>query len=107
MSLNYVVLTLDLYDGSGNFPTSGTATFIPSAVLTDAGTAIIGQIPVVVSFHAAAVPVVKLLATDNAGITPLSWTWGVTFAGVTGAPALSNFSLAYANGASQFLSQVD
>jgi hypothetical protein len=35
MALQYVTLTLDLFDGAGNFPAAGTASFTPSAVLTD------------------------------------------------------------------------
>ena len=106
MALNYVTLTLDLYDGTGNSPTSGTATFVPSAVLTDAGVGMFGQQPIVVAFKPGAAPVVKLLATDNAGIQPGGWTWNVTFSGISGAPAAANFALAYASGAAQFLSAV-
>ena len=51
MSLNYVSLTLDLYDGQGNPVTQGTATLVPSTVLTDtADHEIIGLTPLVASF---------------------------------------------------------
>ena len=37
MPLNYVTLTLDLYDGQGDPEIRGSASLVPSAVLTDAG----------------------------------------------------------------------
>ena len=91
--LNYLTLTLDLYDGQGNYPVSGSAAFTPSAVLTDAGVEVIGQQPVTAVFRAAAMPSMKLLATDSAGPLPTGWTWGVAFSGVTGAPAAFSFFL--------------
>ena len=106
MTLNYVRLTLDLYDGQGNFPVSGLATFTPSAVLTDAGAEIVGQQPVVAVFHAAGVPSVSLLATDNSGPLPGGWTWSVSFSGITGAPAAFSFFLPFSGGASQLLSSL-
>jgi hypothetical protein len=106
MSLNYVTLTLDLYDGQGNPVIAGTASFTPSAVLTDAGVEIVGQQPVTAVFHAAALPAVKLLATDNSGPAPSGWTWSVTFSGITGAPASFSFFLPYAGGATQLLSSL-
>lgn len=105
-ALAYVTLTLDLDDGSGNYPVSGTASFVPSAVLTDAGVAVIGQQPVTVSFRAGSLPVVSLLATDNSGPLPTGWTWGVTFSGITGAPAGFSFFLPYASGATQVMSDL-
>ena len=93
MTLSYVTLTLDLYDGQGNYPVSGTATFTSPAVLTDAGVEITGQIPVITSFQAGSLPSVSLLATDNSGPLPSGWTWGVSFSGITGAPAAFSFSL--------------
>lgn len=104
MTLNYVTLTLDLYDGSGNYPVSGTASFAPSAVLTDAGAEIVSQQPITVTFRAGSLPTVPLLATDNSGPLPAGWTWGVTFDGITGAPAGFSFFLPYTDGASQVLS---
>jgi hypothetical protein len=102
---DFVQLTLDLYDGAGNYPSSGTATFTPSAVLTSPGNGMTGQIPVVASFRGTLVTV-SLLATDNEGITPADWTWGVSFSGVAGAPAPFSFPLAYADGSSQSLSSL-
>jgi hypothetical protein len=93
MALAYVTVILDLYDGSGNYPVSGTASFTPSAVLTDAGVEITGQQPVTVAFRAGSLPSVSLLATDTPGPQPAGWTWGVTFAGITGAPAPFSFFL--------------
>jgi hypothetical protein len=105
VALNYVTLTVDVYDGQGSYPVTGTATFTPSAVLTDTSDhEYIGQIPVVVSFSASGIRTVRLLATDNSALSPGGWSWQVAFAGFTGAPASFNFFLAYANGAAQYLS---
>jgi hypothetical protein len=93
MSLAYVDLVLDLYDGSGNYPVSGTASFVPSSVLDDPGVEVTGQMPVTTSFRAGSLPAVSLLATDNPGPLPAGWTWGITFAGITGAPAAFSFFL--------------
>ena len=104
---DYVTLTLDLADGEGSYPAAGTASFIPSAVLTGPGIAVVGRIPVTATFRPGAGPVtVRLLATDNTGFTPSPWTWAVTFSGVPGAPGPSSFPLPYADGASQSLSEV-
>lgn len=94
MALNYVTLTPDVFDGQGNIPTTGTATFTPSAVLTDStDLEIIGQQPIVASYRLAGLPPVSLLATDSSGPVPTGWTWGVTFSGITGAPASFSFFL--------------
>ena len=106
MTLNYVTLTLDLYDAQGNPAIAGTATFTPSAVLTDAGVEIADQQPIVAVFHAAALPTVKLLATDNSGPLPAGWTWSVAFSGRTGAPSSFSFFLPYTGGSSQLLSNL-
>jgi hypothetical protein len=105
VALNYVTLTVDVYDGSGNYPTTGTATFTPSSVLTDSTDhEYIGQIPVVVSFRAPGLPTVRLLATDNASVLPSGWAWQVSFTGFPGPPATFSFFLPYSGGASQYLS---
>ena len=44
MSLEYLTLVLDLYDGQGNPVITGSAAFTPSAVLTDAGVEITAQV---------------------------------------------------------------
>ena len=77
MSLNYVTLTLDVYDGQGNPMTKGTATFTPSAQLTDTTDhQITGLTPVTATFRpGTAPPVVKLLATDNSAPLPAGWAW--------------------------------
>lgn len=106
MPLNYVTLTLDLYDGQGNYPFSGSASFVPSAVLTDAGVEIVGQQPITAVFRAGSVPSVKLLATDNSGPVPAGWTWQVSFSGITGAPSPFSFFLPFTGGSSQLLSSL-
>ena len=105
MTLQYVTLTLDVYDGQGNPMTKGTATFTPSVQLTDATDhELITQLPIVASFQVSgSLPTVKLLATDNGAPLPLGWGWTVTFDGAS-APAGFSFFLPYSNGASQYLS---
>jgi hypothetical protein len=91
--LNFVTLTLDLSDGSGNLPgRTCSASCVPSAVLTDSGVTIIDQAPVSVAFSGIAAPPVKLLATDNPGPQPPGWTWGVTLTG-PGMPGPFSFFL--------------
>ncbi len=52
MSLEYVELTLDLYDGQGNPVTQGTATLTPTQVLTDTTDhEITGLTPVTATFR--------------------------------------------------------
>jgi hypothetical protein len=93
VSIAYVSLLLDLFDGQGNQAVSGSAVFTPSAVLTDAGVEVADQYAVTGVFRAGSLPSVKLLATDGAGLLPTGWTWGVAFAGRAGAPAGFNFFL--------------
>lgn len=105
MALNYVNLTADLFDGQGNVLAAGTATFTPTAQLTDtADHEIVTLAPVTAAFKPTASPVVKLLATDNGAPLPGGWGWTVTFSGVPGNPASFTFFLPFAAGASQFLS---
>lgn len=107
MALNYVTLTVDVFDGQGNYPTSGTATFTPSAALTDTTNhEYVAQIPVVASFKASGLPAARLLATDNGTVAPSGWGWAVTFAGFTGAPAGWSFFLPFSGGASQNLADI-
>ncbi len=105
MSLEYVELTLDLYDGQGNPVTQGTATLTPTQVLTDTTDhEITGLTPVTATFRpGTAPPVVKLLATDNSAPLPAGWAWTITPPPATGVAAFS-FFLPHASGASQYLS---
>jgi hypothetical protein len=107
VTLNYVTLILDLYDGSGQPLTQGTVTFTPSAVLTDPAAGLMfTQSPVQAQFTSAgrAAPQVSLLATDNAGLSPSGWTWQAMFQGIPGGRASFRFLLPYASGATQYLS---
>ena len=105
MSLNYVTLTLDLYDGQGNPVIAGEALFTPSVQLTDTTDHMwIPPAPVPCVFHAGGLPTVKLLATDNSAPAPSGWGWTVSFSGVPGNPAGFTFFLPYADGSSQYLS---
>ena len=104
MTLNYVTLVLDAYDAQGNLVTKGSASFVPSAQLTDPGVEWIPPAPVPAVFHAAGPPSVKLLATDNTAPQPEGWGWTVTFSGVPGDPAGFSFFLPYTGGSTQYLS---
>lgn len=107
MALNYVTLTLDLYDGQGNAITSGTALLTPTAQLTDTTNhEVTVQAPVPCVFHAAGTPTVKLLATDNAPPAPPGWMWTVSFTGVAGDPPSFSFLLPFTGGSSQNLSSL-
>jgi parallel beta-helix repeat protein len=104
VTLNYVGLTLDLYDGQGNPVVTGAAYFTPTAQLTDAGVAVTTEAPIPGVFHSGGLPVVSLLATDNTAPQPNGWGWQVTFSGVPGNPAGFTFELPYTSGSAQNLS---
>jgi hypothetical protein len=110
VTLNYVILTLDRYDGLGNFISQGQASFAPSAQLTDAADQqIVDQVPLPVNFTPGASPTVRLLATDNAGPQPAGWVWIITFSGFpNGAnPPQTMIPLLFSNGGSQHLSAIN
>lgn len=104
MALNYVNLTVDLYDGQGNPLTSGVVTFTPSATLVDPGVEIVPTMGINVALKVGGPPVVKLLATDNGSVTPSGWGWVVTYSNVPGNPAQQTILLPFASGSNQFLS---
>ena len=107
MTLNYVTLILDLYDGQGNAAVAGEALLVPSAQLTDTSdNMMITQAPVPGVFRSSGFPNVKLLATDNGALAPGGWGWTISFTGVTGAPASFSFFLPYTGGATQYLSSI-
>lgn len=107
MTLNYVTLVLNLYDGGGNPETRGAAALVPSAVLTDASDqVIVTQDPVPGVFRSGSFPQVTLLATDNSGPQPTGWTWGITFSGQLAPPSPFSFFLPYTGGATQYLSSL-
>ena len=105
VTVNYVTLTCDYFDGAGNLLNGGTATFTPTSELTDATDhERIPLAPVTVTFKPMGSPTARLLATDNANVLPSGWAWLVTFSGVSGSPASFQFFLPFSGGASQFLS---
>jgi hypothetical protein len=106
VALEYVFLTCDLYDGTGNPVVIGTVIFTPSSVITDADDHIlITQAPVVVGLLGNPLPVVQLAATDSSGVTPSSWSWLVSFLGAGAGPPRS-LLLPSADGERQFLSDL-
>lgn len=76
MSLNYVTLTIDLYDAQGKQITRGTAVFTPTSTLKDTtNNQIIPTTPV--SIDLSTTRSVTLLATDNGTLSPSGWAWNV------------------------------
>ena len=107
MTLNYVTLILNLYDGQGNPEIRGAAALVPSAVLTDAADqVIVTQDPIPGVFHASGFPQVTLLATDNAAPQPAGWTWGITFTGQEAPISPFSFFLPFTGGPVQYLSSL-
>jgi hypothetical protein len=105
VTLQYVTLTLDLYDGQGNPVTMGTATLTPSAELTDTTDHMrVIKAPVRAIFRPAGTPAVSLLATDNGDPAPSGWVWTASFTGVPGNPPPVSFALPFSGGATQYLS---
>jgi hypothetical protein len=100
MTANYVTLTGTVPDAAG-----ATATFTPSGWLTDSGSdLLIAPASNSVTLNGSGQFSVSLFATDN---VPAPWFWTVTFSGINGVPAYSfPFYLAYANGATQDISNL-
>ena len=107
MAINKVSLICNYEDGSGNPVTSGMVTFTPNATVLDTGTnhVIVTQVPVVVDLSVTPLPVVSLVATDGANMSPAGWSWLVA-PRFPGAPPAQLFSLPYANGPAQYLSDL-
>jgi len=106
-SPNYVMLVLNEYDGAGNPVVKGSATLAPSTALVDA----VDQMDITPwcppqSFRSGSFPQVKLLATDNGNASPQGWMWTLSFSNVPGNPVARSFFLPYANGATQYLSDL-
>ncbi len=90
--LNYVTLMLDVYDGSGALVSRGTATLAPDVEVTAAGQMVVIEAPVYSDLQGV-LPSVKLLATDNAGLSPSGWAWSISWVNVPGSPAGWSFFL--------------
>ena len=105
--MQYVNLTLDLFDGSGQPVTGGRCQFAPTTPLTAPGQIIAAKVEVAMA--PAGPTTVALVATDNAGVTPAGWWWTMAWIDPVGAgsatAALTRlFFLRYADGPSQALS---
>ena len=91
---NMVTLILDAVDGTATPVGTGTAVLVPSAQLTDtADDLLVLQAPVSVPLLRGLSPSVKLLATDNANLSPSGWAWTISFLQVPGNPAAFAFFL--------------
>ena len=111
MALTQVVLTLDVYDGTGTPIQEGSAFLMPTAQLVDTTDhVVVWQRPVTVALEPPEgaseswLPTVTLYSCDNASLSPSGWMWQITFQ-APGAPPQYEFALDYSNGASQYLSQ--
>jgi Pectate lyase superfamily protein len=101
VSLNFVTLSGQYTDGSGN-PLGGQLTFVPTAPLTDmTDMLVLPQSPVTVILNSGGMFAVPLYATDSSNLAPAGWAWQVTVAVGGVAPETWDFFLAYGDGASQ------
>lgn len=105
MSLSFVSVICDLYDGTGTPLGSGTVTFTPTAATADVTDHLeITLRPVTVSLAGNPLPAVDLAATDSGSLAPSGWLWRVAFA-FPGAPRPAMVAIAAADGSPQYLSQ--
>jgi hypothetical protein len=78
VTASYVTLVLDLFDGEGNQLRAGTAVITPSSALTDVpDMQVIPPASAIADFRPGVTPMVRLLASDNAGPQPAGWAWGI------------------------------
>lgn len=104
MTLQFVTLLLDKYDGSGNLVTQGRAVCRTSAQVTAPGDGSF-PCPVSVDFSSAGgSPAVQLLACDTEGTQPAGWYWGIDYYWMPGNPPPDYVSVLAANGPTQYLS---
>jgi len=106
VSLQYVNLICDLYDGTGQPVDTGTITFTPNATLTDSVDHVtITQTPIVVNLLGNPLPTVSLAATDNVNLSPSGWSW-LLCAYFPGALPRELFLLPFSGGSTQYLSHL-
>ena len=107
MSLNKVTVTGTYVDGEGN-PCSGQVIFTPNTRLAaGADDLLVRPVPVTVTLTDDGTISAELYATDNADLEPSGWCWtaieNITYA----ISSTWNFFLAYSNGATQDLSDLE
>jgi hypothetical protein len=106
MTLSFVTLTLDKYDGSGNPVAQGKATCQTSAPVTVPGGGSFPS-PVTASFEDTdTAPTVRLLACDTPGSQPAGWYWVISYDWVPGSPGPDAVSVLAAGGPAQNLSSL-
>jgi hypothetical protein len=104
MTLQYVSLICDLFDGGGNVVSQDTASFVPTVVVTDSTDhEIVTLVPITAAFKVTGPPSVSLLATDGANLRPPGCGWTCTPPAATGITPFT-FFLPYSGGATQYLS---
>jgi hypothetical protein len=101
---NYVQLTGTL----GTAARGAQATFTPSGWVADSGAALtFPPAPQAVALNGSGSFSVLLLATDNSGLVPSTFTWTVAFTGIAGVqPYQASFPLAYGSGGTQDISSL-
>lgn len=80
MTLNYVEVVCDVYDGQGNVRARGVGSFAPSQEVKDTADHLLIDpgLPIAAVFHVTGPPSAKLLATDQGNIAPSGWQWVFT-----------------------------
>lgn len=107
VALNYVTLTLDLSDGSGNPVKGGNVLLAPTATVSGGGIIIASGTGVAIPANGTPRATVSLLATDNASLTPTGWAWSIVYLDPTGRGVGTlqwHFLLPYSGGSAQNLS---
>jgi len=106
VSINYVNLVLDFYDGRGNPVQSGAVICTPNVTVVDSTDhVIVTQAPVIVRLFGNPTPTVRLAACDNSGLLPLGWGWLIQ-PDFPGAPPGALYLVNFASGPTQYLSQL-
>jgi len=106
LSLNYVNLVLDFYDGRGSPVQVGSVICTPNVTVTDsADHVIVTQAPIIVRLFGNPTPTVRLVASDNSGLLPAGWGWLIQ-PEFPGGPAGELYLVSFANGPTQYLSQL-
>ena len=107
MTLNTVTVICNYTDGLGNPVTRGTLRLYPTTEVLDSTTShlVITQAPIIINLAVNPTPSVDLIATDSDGLLPPGWGW--VFAPVfPGAPAAQQLLVPFADGATQYLSDL-
>lgn len=110
MTVSYVTVILDLYDGAGNPAVQGSMTWVPSQQFSDSADGmLITTAPVTAAFRLGSQAQVRVLPNDlygPQGQNGPGWTWNTTCSGVPGSPAAASYVVLSTNGNTQRLSEL-